>query len=250
MLSRKKLRDSKLVRISSKDRDVPTTSNKYNFSISFNDQFLHQVSHVILKSVLIPNGEYNVNSKNNQIDYNPNSTGDKSITIPVGQYNLNDFMTEVQNQFTLAGDAVSIVQNALTLKLELTFLVPTVLYASSTAKYKLGFSDDTANILVHALPNLPDLSGLKKVYIKSNTLSNSVSMSNSSKKHYNIFSEVDIDKPFGSVVHRVLDDLHSSDFNTSQATNLSNIDIQLLDQNLEQVDLNGLDFEIILRVFN
>jgi hypothetical protein len=252
--TRKKRRESKLVRISSRDRASASSTNKYNFNINFDDYFLHQIQGVIVKSIIIPNSQYNINANNNTIFYDYNGAGIASVQIPIGQYNLNDFMTALDLAFVTAGIALVTTQDPLTLKLILTFPNPTILYdsfAGTTINEVLGYEFTTANLAVQNMPNLPDLSGLQKVFIKSNTLSNGVSMSNSEKKHVNVFTEVDIAVGFGAIEHRVLDTLDTSDeITNSQPKNISSIDIQLLDQNFNQVDLNGLEWEMVLKVFN
>lgn len=255
MTTRKRRRDSKLVRISSRDRSAPSTTNKYNFDISFDDYFLHQIQHVIVKSILIPNTQYNINSNNNTLFYDYNGTGVSSITVTPGQYDITSFMTALDAAIVAAGDVCTTTQDPTTLKLTLTFGANTIMYGpadqATTMHEVLGFEFTTANAAAQVMPGLPDLSGLKKVYIKSNKLSNGVAMSNSEKKHVNVFTEVDIDQPFGGIVHRVLDDLHTSDEVTNaQPKNISTLDIELLDENLNTVDLNNHEFEILLKVFN
>lgn len=248
MNSFRRRRESKLIRISSKDRVDP--SEKYNINVSFDDNFLNQITHVIVKSIVIPNTQYNVTKYTYRIFYDAGS-GETSLTVPVGQYDLNSLIAAVETKFGEVGIPLTIIQDETTLKLNMTFGIPVFLYGKSTLAHTLGWEFDSAFNTVHELPNLPDLSGLQKVYIKSNKLSNDVSMVTSDKKQINIFTEVDVDVPFGGIVHRVLDDLNTSDEVTNrQPNNISSIDIELLDQNLDPVDLNGHDFEIILKVFS
>ena len=238
------LRSTKLMRISSLDRNDKKTDNQYDFSVSFNDSDLSQVKRVVLKSVIIPNTSYNINTTNNTIFYDSSS-----LTLPVGQYTLSTLITAIENAFS-AINVLTITQDALTQKLTFTFTSNIVLQSTSTMKYVIGFNDTMTSNTVHVMPNLPDLTGLKKVFIKSSALSNMTSMSDSSKKHYNIFSEVDITVPFGFVEHRVLSDLHSSDELTfSQPKNISTIDIKLYDQHLNNLDLNGHHIELIFKIF-
>lgn len=242
----KTLRSSKLVRISSLDRDDAKTSNQYDFKISFNDSDLNQVKRVVLKSVIIPNSYHNVNSTNNVIDYD----GGSSITLDIGQYSLSELITEIESKFS-AINILTITQDAKTKKLSFAFTSPIILDDTSTAKRLLGWEDTQASSATHNLPNLPDLSGLKKVFIKSNKLSNATSMADSSKKKYNIFTEIDITVPFGFIEHRVMEHLQNQDELTfSQPKSITNIDIKLFDQHLNELDLNGHHFEIILKVFH
>lgn len=254
LTSRHRRREAKLVRIRSTDRQGPTATNKYDFTINFDDYMLHQINHVILKSVTVPNTQYNINSNNNTLYYNYNGTGVTSISIAVGQYDITSFMTALDAAIVAAGDVCTTTQDPTTQKLTLTWGANTIMYGRvdqpTTMDRVLGFEFTTANAAAQAMPYLPDLSGLKKVYVKSNKLSNGVSMSTSEEKHYNVFTEIDIDVPFGGIAHRVLNDMDTSDSVTNaQPKNISSIDVQLLDENLQEVDLNGLDWEIVLKVF-
>jgi hypothetical protein len=203
------------------------------------------------KSISIPNTMFNINENNNSLIFNPNAAGDIGLQLPVGQYNFDDFQTALQTEFSNVGQTVTITSDPLTKKLTLTFSVPTVLYGleQSSLAPVIGYEITTDNLTVHNIPGLVDLGGLKKVYIKSNVLSDSVALSSSSKKHVNVFTEIDIDVAFGFIAHRVLNNLETSDEITfSNPKNISSIDIELLDQNLQPVDLNKHDFHIILKV--
>ena len=65
------LNESRLLRISSKDRNQASGS-RYDISYNTNDNDLHQIKRVTLKSVVIPNTQYNINKHNNVL-HMPNS---------------------------------------------------------------------------------------------------------------------------------------------------------------------------------
>ena len=75
-------------------------------------------------------------------------------------------------------------------------------------------------------------------------------MTSSDKSHKKIFTEVPITVPYGTTEHRVLNDLHSID-QTSHSVpfNLSQLDLTFYDQNLNVVDLNGLDIQVVFVAF-
>lgn len=246
------LRESKLVRIDSKDRSAGSNS-RYDFTSCLNDYMLHNIRRVLLKSVFIPNTQYNINAYNNQLTYDAGA-GDKTITIPVGQYNITELMDEMIVQFAAETPAITMtyVVGSITKKLQLTFGGTTILRAESLISKYIGMDEekDTANLTVHNLPNVYNLSGLQKVYIGSHSVAKGTTMSSSDKSHIKVFTEIPITVNFGEVEHRVLSDMHSIDEVThSVPFNISNMDVTLYDENLNIVDLNGLDFQIVLKVF-
>lgn len=244
--SKQSLRSSKLLRINSKNRTNPSSSNQYDFTVNFDSSDLNQSTRVVLKSITVPNTQYNINTNNNTIDYN----GVSSVSIPVGNYSLSELITAIETAFS-AINVVVVSQDNTTKKLTLTFTSNIVLDDTSSMKYVLGFIDTTSSATAQVMPNLPSLEGLQKVFVKSSKLSNSSAMIDSSKQSLNIFTEIDIDVPFGYFAHRFIDDLHTSDELTfSQPKNLTDIDIKLYDQDLNPLELNGHHFEMVLKVFH
>lgn len=247
----KYMRQSMLVRIDSKDRSTGSAS-PYEMRVNLNDYMLHNIRRILLKSVFLPNTQYNINANNNQLTYDAGA-GDKTITIPVGQYTVTELLDEMIVQFAAEAPAITMtyVVNSVTKKIQLTFGGTTILRASSIIAKIIGMGDaDTANLTVHNLPNMYNLSGLQKVYIGSNTIAKGTTMSSSDKSHISVFTEIPITVDFGEIQHRVLSDLHSIDEVThSVPFNISDVDITLYDQDLNVVDLNGLDYQIVLKVF-
>ena len=248
MSEERKLRDSKLVRIDSKDRDIGSQS-QYNFKVSTNDFQLHNVKRVLLKSVLFPNTQYNVTPFNNMLIYDLGA-----VTVPKGQYSLIELLDELIVQFAAEGPAVvmTYVINTITNKITFTFGGALILTGASPMSKLIGLDPqvDTASLTVHIMPNTFNVSGLQKVYIGSHTMTRGTTMTSSDKSHIKVFTEIPIRVNYGSVEHRTLNDLHSIDESThSIPFNLSQIDITLYDQDLNVIDLNGLDTQIVLKVF-
>lgn len=253
------LRSSKLIRIDSKDRDVESLS-QYNFKVSLNDFMVHNIKRILLKSVSIPNTQYNINSFNNIFTYN-DGTADRTLTVPLGQYTIAQLMDELIILFAAAAISItmSYVINALTKKITMTvapaitILGGPVINGATTISKKIGLDPriNTASLLIHTFPNQYNMIGLLKVYIGSHTMTRGTTMTSSDKSHIKVFTEIPIRVAYGEVEHRVLDQLHSIDEAThSVPFNLSNIDISLYDQNLNILELNGLDVQIVLKVFD
>lgn len=250
----RKFQHSKLVRISSKDREENSNS-RYNFKTNLNDYMLHNINRVILKSVIIPNTQYNVTSHTNTLWYNaPSLTNSQAIIqIIPGQYTAIQFFDLLVSQFSLDGVTMAYTLNQNTGKATLTFNTPIILYGDiSTMNTIIGLDDGpgglpSTNI---SLPNVVNFSGLQKVYIGSHTLTRGITMSSSDKNHIKVFTEIPIQVPFGGTEHRTIEDITSLDESTlSTAINLSTIDLTFYDQDLNELELNGSDVQIVLKVF-
>ena len=249
------LRTSKLVRISSRDKD-PESTSKYDLHVSFNDYMLHQARRVLLKSIHIPNTAYNVNKHNNTIVYDT-GFGNIGFKVTPGQYNLTELADQLIVQFATQPVPVTLtytIDTAQT-KLILTFAGGITVSTEGSINGILGLDTDTDSVfpagISTILPNIFDLSGLKKVFIGSHALAKGTTMTSSNKIHKNIFTEIPIEVTYGSIQHRTLSDLHTSDEVThSTPFSVSNMDITLYDQDLNILDLNGRDWQLILKVFS
>lgn len=253
--SRQELRTSKLVRVSSIDRDEDSSS-RYDLHVSFNDYALHQVRRVILKSLTIPNTYYNINRHNNEFVYDL-GFGPIGFKVGVGQYTLTELADELVALF--ASQPVPVVMtytiDSVKTKLELTFSADIEITNDGTINSVLGLESDVSTMFVAAspqtLPNIFNLSGLRKVFIGSHTLALGTTMTSSDGRNINIFTEAEIDVAYGGIQHRTLSDLHTSDEIThSTPFNISNMDVTLYDQDLNVLDLNGREWSMVLKVFN
>ena len=111
--------NSRLLRISSKDRSDESTS-RYNIVYRTNNNDLHQVSRVVLKSAIIPNNAYNIDANNNVLNFvNTGSAG--PYTIPIGQYTTATLITAIEALIT----DLTITQSTLTDRLTFTMAVNT-----------------------------------------------------------------------------------------------------------------------------
>ena len=113
----------------------------------------------------------------------------------------------------------------------------------------LGIDKDyllQTDVLVDALP---DLVGLKHIYVSSNALSNNVSLIENNKKRINIFCDIPITVDFGKfqIEDNDANTLDYTDFHSRK--NISTIDIKLMNELNETLDLNGLDWVLVFRVY-
>ena len=262
-LSEHEIRTGKLVRISDHDRVVESKS-QYDFVVRTNDYFLGQVRKIIVKSITVPNTQYNISSVNNTLTYDIGA-GDATVSVPQGQYtSIADLLDALAAALLASPDAIimSWTFDTLLSKATLTFGVPIILkrgtngaqseVGTSTIAHVIGLGDqDTASLTVHVMPDIVDLSGLKKVYIASKALTMTSSMVSSNLVQANVISEINITQPFGYICHRDIPEIEASDESTSSIpNNISSIDIQLLDERLRPIDLQGHNVYITLKIFS
>lgn len=272
------LKESRLLRISSKDRTLESPS-KYQITFKTNDNDLHQIKRVVLKSAIIPNSQYNIHKYNNTFYFNQPVSQNNSdevtdgvvneqasieiisggvtedekdeevgrYIIPVGQYTISMLISTLEN--TIPG--LTITQSPLTKKLTLTYSSPfsVIVNDKNPLARVLGITEDIENVSTYSCKSLPDLSGLENIYIASQTLSNHSAMICNDKQKQSVFCSVGINVPFGQTMILEEDSI-SLDYTDFYAPrNISTIDITLLDENNNVLDLNGLDWVLTFRVY-
>jgi hypothetical protein len=248
------LHDSRLLRISSKDRNQRSGS-RYDISYNTNDNDLHQIKKVTLKSVVIPNTQYNINKYNNVL-YMPNSLSTTTyFEIKQGQYKLSEFISAITTSINtgIAPNTISITQDPITQKLTLQLSVGLMDIIGDITKNKMayvfGFDKDDLGVSSYECINLPNLSGLNHIYISSQMLSNHTQMITHDKNKQNVFADITMKVCFGHTQYTD-EDSNSLDYVVFHShKNISKIDIKLLDEHNNELDLNGFDWTLIFRVY-
>jgi hypothetical protein len=207
----------------------------------------------VLKSAIIPNTQYNINTYNNTFHFpNDNSTAPHDYVVPVGQYTMDGLIETLEGMIS----GLSIAQDDLTQKLTMGF-VGTCDYISDVSKNPmaevLGMKTTSLSMgslgSLYECESLPDLSGLDNIYISSQTLSNHSAMITSDKLKQNVFCNVPINVPFGATKVSEEDETTLDYSVFSGHKNISSIDIALLDERNNVLDLNGADWVLIFRVY-
>lgn len=241
----------RLLRISSRDRSL-VGGNKYSFNFHTNDCDLHNARRIYLKSAIIPNTQYNINSNNNVFRFTIAGAPSTS-TVAVGQYSLATLQTALIARL-LADHAITltITQDSITNKLSFTTNV-NFRFLSKTDNNPMGdvlgiYTSSVGDVANFTADGLPNLVGLRHIYIASNTLSNNISMITDDKQKYNIFCDIPITVGFGELqtVSQDVSSFDSTDFGSKK--NISTIDIELLDEENNIVDLNGHDFVLVFSI--
>lgn len=242
----------RLLRISSKDR-TDSSISKYNFTFATNDYDLHQAKRIMLKSAIIPNTQYNIHIHNNTFRYFIGGVFGTSLVLPVGQYTITTLIDALTAAAVALG--MTIVQDPLTLKLVFTTTTPITYLTKNQGNFMAGVlgitSESTGgDVGSYSAPGLPNLIGLRHLYIASSTLSNNTSMITDDKQKLSIFADIPITVEFGGL-QDVDNDSSTLDYTSFGARkNISTIDINLIDEHNETVDLNGHDFILVFAIFS
>lgn len=243
---------SSFLRISSAERtniNDPTTD--FNVLIS-NDSILQKITMIAVKEVTIPNSTYNITSKNNAF-YMSDGTNVYTFRITTGQYNITSIITHINSHpaniyFTLAQDP-----NTLKIKVTRIFASPLdFITGVDNINLALGIVAPMLFNVNTQCQNLPDLSGIRNFYVVSQTLGDGNAMISPTLPKLSVISVVPNDKNFGEIVYyraneQKLDEIYyPSQLN---GKNCSFIDLKLVSIDGRPIDLNGLDWSILLKVY-
>ena len=238
------------VEVLSKNYTKRESDGKFNVSLPTE---LHNYRYVNLQSVTFPNAIYNINSNNNVLYWNDNATTALTSTIPVGQYDISNLITEINYQMSVA-----VGKDANTYTIELVANTSTALTVSN----KLKFVASTGNIALRAGDNsiLNTLGFLEKAYgaATSQTAPNTYNLSvtkvylehnlptiNNLYKgaEFQDYFIIQLDN-YGMVSRNA--DLRQMMKSLSK-TNISSIDLNLVDENAKPVTNNGVPWSVLFK---
>ena len=208
---------------------IHTTNKKNKVSIS-------------VLSAQIPCSYYNVNSLNNKLIYSVNNETPIEVNIIIGNYNINTLITYLKNEMP----GFSIIYNASTNKLSFTHHISLFnFFQQSTCFELIGFSDkdhiSTNNILVGDI--VINLYTVQMLQIASDNfiLDNIDSFR---PNNSNILQSISVTSSYGSIVH--YSNIHDIQSEIHSTRNLTNLPIQIIDQNDNVVELNGAHWSMVL----
>lgn len=246
------LNTHKLLRISSRDRDNLSDSTS-NFYVNVNNVKSLQTSKaVIVKQITLPNTMYNIDENNRSFTYSI-GLSPTTIQIDVGQYNIDSLIIALQSAGINIG--LEITQNERSKKLQFTTTTP-IQYLDISFNpmaevlgidFGKGTDSDVNSFDATALPNL---AGIKNVFIESQALGED-NLIQSNSKIKNIIAIIPITTIFGGyeqylTPHAEIDD---NDNKAHGGHNKQTIDITLRDSRNNIIDLNGHHIEIVLKIY-
>ena len=253
----------KLIRISSFERDYAQSVSSSDFKISFNNApALQRVKSVIVKNVSIPNVGYNITDQtgiggqpgNNVFTYNI-AGSPTSITLTPGFYDINQLITALTTDPNGVAVGLAIVLNNITGKLEFSSTTP-IEYVPLTfnpMSRTLGIIDGSGgDVLTFNAEGLPDLTGDTELYIASETVSDGSNLVDAVLQAVPVVAVVPIRVPFGSVQHLEVNEAEVDEItypSLGEGKNLQTMDIKVYNDKGQIVDLQGLEWVVVLKCF-
>lgn len=234
-----------------------------------------------ISNIEIPHTFYNITSNNNTIRWQDNTPTNNTSTIPAGNYTIDTLLTEIGTQMTADtsdGLTYTATKNDTTKRITIT--------NSGPSNFNLTWDHNTATLnLAKILGFLlsegqeefygdANISGVfpsasssytggnnyfiawpRNIYIKSNlgyktkehiskALRISSGTANISSSQYNIIRKIPVETIYGDTI------VEKPQLNTEiyqlKSNSVSQIDFQLLDDNLDEIDLHGQSWSIEL----
>lgn len=255
--------NSVLVVVDSKDKSTNSSSTS-DFNIYYsNNQVLTRIKSFFIKSVSVPNVEYNIHAAYtlepaNNLLYIETSGGGLQpvITITPANYSISQLITALTGSATGLAVGLGITQSATTGKLTFTATSPggIKLYnlaSGSTLAPNLGITTTTAAFSASIVADgLPFLAGNQNIYISSIKLSGGCSsLIDSRIGNLQVINVIPVDQAYGSVVHYECQQYEADMIESSTYFNLREIDIKLYGDYGQLLDLQGLPFTMILKCY-
>lgn len=236
------------VYLTSRNRVSGTNSN---FKVDIDDfsSNMSRAYKMSIKSVSFPNIFYNVTATKNTFTFGYLGS-DHSVSVAVGQYNTTQLISALQTEINSIA-SISIVQDPINLKL--SFSGDLIQYYNRTKNPMaslLGILDDSlgevANFTAQGIPNL---SGIPVFFLQSHALSNTVSLVGNLGRIQPVIEVIQNTACFGSIIHHRPSDGDLSTINYNCYNNLTNIDIFLTDEYGNEVDLQGHEMIVCMKVY-
>jgi hypothetical protein len=240
--------DQYVVKIDSKDSVM---IGKNPIQLSFPNSNISNIQRITLKNASIPNVFYNIDTYNNKLQFYGNEGAPTVYYFPIGNYTI----TTLLQTFNTYYGATVLSLNPLTNKIMFSFATDlTFDHNNSTIFYNLGLDENvdfyvgsnTVNPPTSA-PYMPDLSGVKNIYIESN-LSAMNTIETTGHKGY--ISNIGVTSPFGSIIQYVNQEMDLETVNRKDGYNqsLQNVTITLRDSHSRLLNMQNVDWHINVKI--
>lgn len=264
-LSSNTILENNLIFIRSKDGIFINENNRSSFSIVLKRTLRKaedELFKIIVQSVQIPYTFFNTNSNNNIIDYKENGILKTPLVIPDGNYNILELASTIQNllnsntSFTSENYTLTYnqIKNKITIKsLSLSnteFLFKTGVNLSKSINRQIGYTNDTDitinNSLSSSSDSFVDLISIHSLFIRSN-LSSNTTIDSQSLTNTDILVSIPITSNPLSIIN--FQYYEGMSFNYQKGGNITEIVIELTDQNGNIIDLGKkIDWELLLNI--
>jgi hypothetical protein len=244
---------SSFLRISSAER-INQSDPISNFNVSIgNDANLQKITMIAVKEVTIPNSQYNIRGNYNNILYIDNLGTVYQYAIIPGQYNVSNLINALNISQSYVEFGTNPISNIIEVKTNSFPGCMLVNGAYSIIKQLGGENlyNVPLSVIKSAFSKLPDLAGARNYYVSSLTLSDGNSMISPTLPKMGIIAVVPNTANFGNITYynsneQKLDEIYYP--SQIHGKNLTSIDLQLRNLDGSFVDLNGLDWSILIKV--
>jgi hypothetical protein len=247
------------VRINSEERVNPTGTTSSDFTVSLGSSTqLADINRISIKAISIPNTQYNIQSggvhHNNVFSFDDGAP--QTITIAPGWYDVASLSAAIMADPVAVADGLTVTWNPVTRHFDFASTVPISylsLASGNLMASALGITADSAPLVVaFSAQGLPYLNVHPNIYVTSRTLSDGSAMISPTLGSIPVCAVVPIDRPYGEILQYVvrqehLDDIHYISY--SHGKTLQSIDLQLYDGDAQLIDLQGLDWTFVFRVY-
>jgi hypothetical protein len=253
----------KIIRIRSEERLNPTTTTSSNFTVAFsNVASLAGINRIVVESVDVPFVQYNIktgpsaHTTTNTFTFFDGAVN-QTITLPVGNYDIAALIAALVADPIAVGVGLGITLDPLTGHLTFTTTAPVTFLSAASGDNMaplLGITADSgAAVMSFTAQGIVDLSVHPNIYVASQTLSDGSAMISPTLGPVPVIAVVPITAfNWGEVIkyrayHPELEDTIYPSLGAGK--NFSTIDLQLYDGDAQLIDLQGLEWTIVLKGF-
>lgn len=225
-----------MIVINSKDRSSGTSGNFTVRNLNKN-----KAAGFMIEYVHLPYSWYNITSNTNAIVIN----GGTSVTVTPGSYSASSLASALQTSLQLVDATFTVTFSTTTLKFTIARSTNFVLNLSNsgfTMKRQLGFrsTSNTGSSTSHTSDSVVNLQNGNSVYLHSNVLSMAQDNKISDSRNEFVLS-IPIDKNPGElIVYKP----YRSTYLFKDAFDINAMTLYLKDADQNNIDLNGVDWEI------
>ena len=200
-----------------------------------------------LTACQIPVSFYNITSNNNQLSINGSVNGTTNITLTPKNYNTETLTTAINQKLTLDGNNIICSFDDDSFKFKFSSPTQDISILSTTMNKELGIPNDSLPSIPTGLsyiaPNMVNLSGTQSIYVMINNLSIQSLDSRAGGDLNGVISKVDVCCGFGDYIEFQQTE---NQFYLIADRNITHFNVSLTDDNIELLQMNGIDWSISL----
>jgi hypothetical protein len=231
--------------LNSKNRTSGSTSN-FNARLIKGLKNVHRIQ---LRSVEVPISYYTVNSTNNTLKFSNQVPTEFTVTFSEGNYSAIELAAEIETKMKVVSSNMTVVFNDNTLKF--TFANNgndfRLFDSVTTCQSLIGLENDTGTVTTYTSTKIVNISGPNHLYILSSELTSGRDMAIVDNDYREIAFRVPIKEVFGSINNYEPTSAQYLNYNTDHL--LQQIDLKIVDEEFNEMNFNGLEWNIELLVF-